>query len=78
MHAVYVDVGNGASDSATISFSIDGAVASNNRAWDIKVTQYTCYSENAYDDKTSKASRINPFHSFLSDLQMDVCSTSPV
>ena len=39
---VYIDVGDGATDSATLSFDFTGTATT--RTWDIKVTQIPCNS----------------------------------
>ena len=38
--SVYVDIGNGASDTATLAFAFTGS--STSRKWDIKVAQIPC------------------------------------
>jgi hypothetical protein len=41
-------MGNIASDTATLAFTFGtGTTTTASRNWDIKVTQYTCYDENA-------------------------------
>lgn len=45
LFTVYVDIGNQATDAATLSFAFAGSA--NNRAFDIKVTQVECSSISA-------------------------------
>ena len=44
---VYIDIGTGSSDSATVAFDF-GTTSSTSRQWDIKVAQIPCGSSYGY------------------------------
>jgi hypothetical protein len=45
MYIVYVDIGNLATDTATLAFTFSTS-SSTTRSWEIKVTQITCSNPN--------------------------------
>ena len=46
--AVYIAIGNQATDSVTLAFTFSTTLTSTTRAWEIKVSQIECYNANRY------------------------------